>query len=667
MSKRRSRRRFRLKRLELPFRFDPSASDYQKALFEISLAVGIAVIVILNLPFQQVPVLSETVSGLPSNSVTLPALEFPVDLEALRKPSKAGWPLTFYTGYSITGSSSVSDWSLGYLLIDFLAACGLLTFLGLYFWPRRAHLRRSKRWRRKAAYAVATTAAAFGLIAYLVLLQSQYDADTQASKELSERGSVTRIAMLPKVIAPICPEFIARRRLRIFQVDLEKPDDALAKTALRQEELRSLRLRSGTYDQALLADLSGVRHLQDLSVREHALATNTMSSWPECGLLNQLNLTQSPIEDEALEFLSEIPFLTRLSLLDSGVSLDAIGRSDLGKKLTELIASRPSGEGGIMALNEWFRLQKLALVSLDRNDVNDQVLALTTAELPQLQAVFVDPNQLMDFTGSNLAVFRGLYAADKVDFAEFSERMRRPDLETLDEMLASNAPIKGAWVRNMTLFSCNNAKSLVFDAKSINTFAIEDCSRLSSLTLLGAQATGDGDTPIAKETRQALLSSVGEIRGPEMIRFPGMLLSDLDLDPLSYNAGIRELHLNNASIDLPSLKTLQKVNQLQGLDLTGVPISAETLTWLGDTFESLNELTVSEEHATVLALRNHASLSTVRLTSFKDPSITRLGLVNLNQFKTPITVSTDAKEVKVSRVPMLQGLGIPTECVCEIE
>ncbi len=654
-----SLRRLKLRRLKNPIRFDPSASDAQKGVFEISLALTMASLIIANLPYAQVPVLTE-------GEYVAAATEFPIDVATLERPSKAGWPYSYYTGHSTGNDASVGNWSLGNLLIDFFVGCFLMSAVGLYFWPRRQHLRRAKRWRRKFAYSIATGVAVAGVLAYFGLLHLQYAADTSAAEKIGERGQVVRMAFLPKVIAPITPEFLSRSRLRIVLAKLDRPDDEMLKLALRQSELRSLRLSDGTYDEARLRDLPNFRYLQDLGVYKHGLASETVESWRACPLLFQVNLADSPIEKEQLEFLAEIPKLSRLSLLGSKASLFSIGSSDLKKSVEELIVSCPTGESATLPLKEWFRLRRVSILS-PPGPANNEILRISAPALPQLEAVIVAPNQLIDLTGTDLPVFRGVFPLPTIDFALVDKS------NSLDDLTAPR-PARpygsGAWVRNFALFGCDRTASLIFEAKSIGDFAIKDCDGLRELTLLGAGAVANRETPpqpIDQAVRQRLIGSIGEISGPETLRLPGMTLSDLNLAPLTYNVGIDELDLSGAKIDLNSVRTLLKMNGLAALNLTDIPLKPQTFRWINESFLNLNRLTVSPRYAETFEFRNHSALSELRLGEFDEALIKTLSLVNLKQFHTPLKLADDVNAALVSDLPALEGLGIPAPCRCEID
>ncbi|QDV61827.1 leucine-rich repeat domain-containing protein [Crateriforma conspicua] len=670
MSSRRSRRRrsrgsslFRWRRWKNPIRFDPSASDYQKAAFEIALAVTLALLVILNLPFQHVAVLTE-------GQYDASAIEFPINVSTLEPPSKAGWPFSFYSGHSF-GAQSIGKWNLLKLAADFLVGVALMVAVGLYFWPRRQHLRRAKRWKRKATYSVATAAAAIAIFAYFAVLHAHYLSDQSAAKKLRERGQVVQMAFLPRIVAPITPDFLARSRMRIVLASLAKPDDDLLDLALQQNELRSLRLFSGTYDEAKLRRLPTLRYLQDLSVRKHGIAPETLETWANCRILSQINLSDCPVSDDSLRPLSQIERISRLCLLGTDTTYGGIGDvKSLRRRIRELILECPEYGSEIIQVREWSNLRRIALLRR-KNGTNPDVLSMSVADCPTLESILVSPRQRISFSARDLSVFRGVYAVDDVDLGKivrFRGPSGPPEITTAGSDGKPSRPL-APWVTNTSLFDCDGLESLVLDAKSIGIFTIEKCKDLKYLVLLGSKAglSRDADVPpIDRDVRQKLLQSLAEFKDPEQVALPGMKLDDVKLEPLTYNVNIKRLDLTGAQIDLASMRTLESMIGLQELNLTAVPLTPKTFAWINHAFASLVRLTISPEAANALAFSDHEHLAEIRIGDFQSMPTQVLGLVRLPRFRTPMLLSDQSREVRIKDVPELGGLGIPNQCECEI-
>lgn len=653
----------KFRKLKVPLRFDPAASDYQKYVFEIAIFLVVVALIALNLPFTQVPVLVD-------GSYSAGETDFPIALEGLTKPVKTGWPMTFYRSHHFGTAATVTIWQFSGLLFDLLAAVAITALVGVFFWPRRARLRRKSRVKSKLVYALVAAGGIACVAAYLGLLATAGSTDEDTADQLREHGDVVRVAFVPQVIASVIPESWAKSRLRIALVDLKDADDRIVQLAVDQPELRSLRLSGSGYSTSSINNIDRLGFLQDVAIKSTILSVADMAGLSNCKLVSTLNLTGTQLgtngAEPELALIAEIPRLAKLSLFESAIPYANIADSPLRKSLTHLILSRPDMESGTLNLNKWYQLRELQLLS--RSDKpNPNKLELVVADLPLFNAIRIDPLQRLALSASNVPLLSKINAQSDVHFGAGDHHSNQSG-QTPNGMEPTDGESVGVWFETLRLLEADNLTSLTIDGRDVRSISIDDCRSLQSVTILGNAAnpllaSDASPAPIEQSTRQRIISALSdEVRKVPQIRLPGMKLDDLQLEPLTYNAGITRLDLTDAQLDLQSMTTLKEMRQLRELNLTGIPLEPQTFVWINETFPKLENLRVSHEFATRVLFENHSMLTGLTLDQYATPKIDALKLVNLKNFATPITVAENARVVNVQDLPSLTGLGVPVAC-----
>ncbi len=555
----------------------------------------------------------------------------------------AGWPCKFYQSSGTYGDrprASFSWTGLGFNLLCW-SAIGLGVGLYLKLGKRKPQL-------EQAVALEASSVAPLGsasksprnalrlrdlflltaLIAwgcgYWQVLENRRESDRQLAYEISGRGGATKsVAMLPgftvvaKPLQSVC--------LRITEVFLVNPNNALVEKVVALPYLRSLIIAGGSYDLSLLKRLNTNPLLAELGIIGRPLDQQAIVAIGSMPALRALDLMRTNITAEGLQAIGQ-PNLRELSIIHTDVNLSELGTPPFAASLRILRAPHPPlGRGDALVLEDWPELEEFSCFEYDEL-LNQEPVVLKLKNLPKLTSVQLDALQLFDLELESLP-----------NLSKIALRQEQWQERTTPKQIVPSF----AWIRNLRIREVpkltefvifgSHTQSIDIDQSASMMFGIcvynEAHSRnpQDALTIQFGEARANVTRPgylssadIAEPIRQKWIDDLAHSAGVDHLDLASVPLDGLNLAPLAKNRSIRQLSVGHSGVKAAQLLELAGLEQLEVLSLSGLRIDGRTIEALVKSFPNLRVLGCNRSEVLRLRLENVPNLESV----FEEPQAT---------------------------------------------
>ncbi|MCC7335290.1 MAG: hypothetical protein IT422_09340 [Pirellulaceae bacterium] len=464
--------------------------------------------------------------------------------------------------------------------------------------------------------ATAILACAFG---YWQWIRNRGAAEARLALEIIEKGGAVRQeTALPWLTQSLFRYIAEAGCLRIVEVRLQNPDNALLEVVAALPYLRTLNIAGGVYDFHSLDRLKTNPLLIELAIVGrpiNAVAIDVVRSLPA---LRRLNLMRTNISAAGVAALGAQPRLLELNLVHTDVKLSEFGRPAFAKTLRKLNLPHPAkGMGDSLRLDGWPELVHLSCYEYDEL-LNNEVVELTLKHLPKLESVELDTLQKFDID------FEDLPKLSKIALSLFQWDQRTSSNQIVPSFL---------WVGKLRMRGVPKLEKLTIfpvDTESIDieqeTLSLGLCvfnksaSRkdYDSLRLYGSADTQYGGAmgylthdEIELSRRQKWVDDIATQSVVHRVDFELVPLRDVKLNALVDNQSIRELVLGRSGLEESQLRELEGMEQLQVLSLVSIYVDGRMIEWLAKSFPNLRRLVCERDYVQRLRLENIPNLETV--------------------------------------------------------
>lgn len=536
----------------------------------------------------------------------------------------AGWPCKYYQSSGIAGDTTVETFSW----LALIANIAIWTFTGfaagLYHRLSRGFARRKPNvekeldsavdseirpksapqntignWRLSDLFvATAIIAAAFG---YWQLIRSRQMADSVLVDEITSTGGAAKLASrLPTSFYGQFNTF-----LRLTEVELRNPSDALVEKVVNLPYLTNLFILGGNYDLKKLAPLAQNPLLIELAIIGRELDPQAIQTIGQLKSLKHLNLMRTNVTAQGIVALGHIK-LRGLNIVHTDVKLAELGRPQFADSLTTLHVPHPAkGEGDSLLVESWPVLEELACYEHDEM-MNPEPVSLKLRNLPKLSILKVDLLQLFDLDLEQLP-----------ELSKIEPQTYQWDQRTTVKQVVPSF----SWIRNFRLRSAPKLKELPIFATDTDSIDIDQDEPMSfglcvydlshkrdsskygySFVDFPGAVSRDGSESnlmppgyldsrkLDRKMRQKWINDLGLCKGIGRLDLGSVPLDGLDLSPISKNSFIKHLDLGHSNVSASQLKALAGMDQLESLSLLGLHLDGSIIEWLAMNFPNLHKL-----------------------------------------------------------------------------
>lgn len=564
-----------------------------------------------------------------------------------QKLTLAGWPCKFYQSSGTFGDPPRSSfyWSgVGFNLLCW-AAIGLALALYVKLGERKprplqaddqAHgaaptstsapepSAKSQRNRVRLRDIFLLTALIALSCSYWQVLKGRRDRDKQLAAEIYSKGGASKsVAMLPVLTKRATP--LRSVCLRITEVYLLDPDDALVEKVIALPYLRRLNIAGGSYDLSLLKRLSTNPLLAELAIIGRPLDQQAIATIGSMPALRTLNLMRTNITAQGLNAIGQ-PNLRELNIIHTDVNLAELGRPSFAGSLRKLQAPHPpTGQGDSLVLEDWPELEEFSCFEYDEL-LNQEPVVLKLKNLPKLTSIELDALQLFDLELERLPNL------SKIKLRQEQWRERATPKQVVPSF---------AWIRNLRVAEVPKLSELVIfgpqtetidiDQHSSMTFGISVFNRGYSRNAQTAFAIQLGrgasnalkpgyltSANIALPLRQKWIDDLAHCTGLDHVDLEAVPLDGLNLAPLLKNRSIRRLSLGYSGLQATQLRDVTRMDQLEEVSLGGLDIDGRTIESLVKSLPNLRALACERSTVARLRLENVPNLESL----FEEPQDT---------------------------------------------
>jgi N-acyl-D-aspartate/D-glutamate deacylase/Leucine-rich repeat (LRR) protein len=355
----------------------------------------------------------------------------------------------------------------------------------------------------------------------------------------------------------------------------------------------------------------GLALLKDLTQIEEMRLTMTRIKGPSLAPfvnLRDLDLNDTPFNDDGMKSLAGMKHLTRLSLRDTYVGDEGLKQI---AGLTELVALDLSGtkvtDAGLGQLKGLRKLQKLNLLGTKATDEGLASLAAMT-DLQELNLYRTE------ITNSGLSKLQGLKKMAALDLRYTGvsrggiEAFRAAVPECKIEFQDSAAQAADAALRK--------SKPKTRDAAGVTAW----------VTSMGGKVTGGSEVTLARTpVTDAQLEFLALLPGLEKLDLQATDLGQAGLAAVAKLTRLKELNLSNTTISDPALVGLQKLTGLQVLLLNNVPVQGLHL----GSFPALRRVALAGSRLNDAGLKSLAGCTKLEALEMNYTDISNGGLAEL--------------------------------------
>ncbi|TWU59693.1 hypothetical protein V7x_54670 [Crateriforma conspicua] len=612
-------------------------------------ALTVTALVVVNLPHRYVDRDPQWMRRGTSNDL--------LPLQSPRPRIMAGWPVRYLIQHESYDKSRTRWWSLAALSTDIAVALALAALVGGFTWYRHRAMIRSddpRRLRRRLDRIMVAGILVFIGICAARTGWTSYQHHRVAQGVFAKGGDCYRSCILPETIAQRIPSGFLPLFRRVIAVDVIAPDDALVRRITLLPTLRTLDISGETYDQSLLGQLAGHHELSAIRLRRKDLRPESMVFLQTLPQLQQLDFQRCNVGHEHLLPLRRLNELVRLNFSRTPLRLETVSNFlALPQRIEVLELSRPPiGQTDSLVIDGWDSLRRIK-IDRDRTVRNHTPLRLVIRNCPNLRKLDLDRFQKYDLDFENLP-----------RLADFGE-----EIGDLFIYIKVHDSIPGmTWVRNLRLKDVPSLEHISCSALDLQSLKIEGLTSIKSLELGGQIVTGFGmlsPQPIAKELRQRLIDDLGRCEGPSRLCFQGMSLSDLDLQPLNENQGIRSLDFARSDITFAQVQSLAPMGErLDEILLDRCPLEKKDLSWMLKTFPKAQSIGVNLYDSSDIRIVSNDQLE-LMLTSVIDKP-RQVTIVDAPKLRSSLLMLDSPRKLDIRNAPSLQGVAVggvwPKDC-----
>ena len=623
--------------------------------------------IVCNLSFRYEETLAR--GGLVNDHIDEAALVFESQIHL------AGWPTKFWVVNELSNGFRVEQFSWPRLLINALAwfsACSIV--LAYMHWRKRSFDRSGTSDRTKTLtiidlfVATSVLALPFG---YYQLLSMRRSADEELAKRIKETGGEYRLTSnLPSFLNGIS-ESITTPFLRLTEVALDSPNDALLQEVLDSAELRLIRLSGDSYDLRQLDNLASLPFLEEVRVAGRMVDATFMAHLGQAKHLQSLNLMRTNVNDAALSLLGEMPCLNSLDIVHTDALLNESAVPEWATNLKVVRLPRPPvGGAASIVIKDWPLLEDLVCSEFDEYR-NRSPVSLELVNLPQLKQLKLDSLQLFDLnihSTANLSAIIPVAWQLETRVAEAADPgpgvwLRR--LEVSDAPSLAEVFVLGTDLKQLRLHSTEPSKlvlALERDDTSSQAFYFDD---------EGASAPDSATSAMC----QQWIDDLAESAGPRELVLRNVPMPGLDLSPLSKNASLEILDFTDTRTGRLQLESLQGLNRLRELRFDDWMVDGAMLAGLAKRLPRLERILIDSNQISRLRLEDHKFLTRIfkprayNPTYRPQPSLQALRLVNMPRINEIFEFGDSALYVHVEKAPQVAGLvfhaGLPSRMQIE--
>ncbi len=605
------------------------------------LVIGIT----FNWPYVYEEVLNETMTG------TVHLMPVTGEVSTRSATTYAGWPARFYVSNSVSQLPTLTGFDTLALLINIGFWGGLTALFVVYqrFFGRKPAVGRvtasttpeinspldidtdaissrtgegpvqsrpKKTTQLSDIFAItAIIAAVFG---YWQSMRHRATEDLALARRISSAGGgATRTAMLPYAATKLLRVGGFEGHLRIRDVRLQNPDDALVREVASLPNLRTLIILGGTYDFSSLSPLAGSTQLEELRIVARQLDSKAIQAIRAIHSVQKIDLMRTNITAAGVAALRNLPRLVEMNLVHSDVQLAGLNASSLAPTLQRISLPHPSpGTGDSLELDGCPNLTEIICFEYDEL-LNASPVSITLRNMPKLRKLEIDLLQLADLDLQDLPAFEEATA----NITQWE--MRTSVSQTVPSEL---------WIRKLHIKNVPKLNEISIFPTHLESISIDNPNALLRLRALNSSAlrtnlrtnrtisysTGESAEPgyltskeLPQKLRQQWIVDIGNCTGIKQLSLDSIPLGDINLDPLAKNSTLRDISMGRSGMSRQQIAGLSKLNQLNSMVLRGLEVDGALVESFAKSMPNLRELQCDRGSIQRLRLERVPQLMTV--------------------------------------------------------
>ncbi|TWT87820.1 leucine-rich repeat domain-containing protein [Neorhodopirellula pilleata] len=616
-------------------------------------AVG-AVILMLNVPTQIVRIHSrELGSSMISHEFYAASMSTPIE--------KAGWPMTYRIRFLSSDGTYAPEaqtpaqtlyFSWFRLVVNGLFGLVAMGFVAWFTRTRHCHIHRSANPNQiRRLYDFATASCCFAVPAIIFLVSAAASKrHCDFAKRLVVFGQCTLAAEVPSWMAGRIPKALSEKFMRITDVGLVGPDNAILEELAFVDTLRSVRIHRADLNANNLLFLSRSKTISNLAIsycRFDSLAIDRISSMNQ---LRWLSLHGCPLDNDDLNSLNSLTCLEGADLSRTGIRLSEFVQPGWANSIRHLRLSRPaSNNSDRLKVVGWTKLTELSVQDFEQQ-LNDETLTLELADCPSLTSLHLDRWQKHALIATNLPLFRSIY--EPVEFVLGGQANQSlPSMTRWQKLELSN-------LASLSLLECQ--------AGDLESIRLSGMPQLRSISLGSNQVNQreqESREGVLKEGANAdrcgkiFVNAISQLDSINEVRIKDVRLDRDDIKNLCRIPYLHELHCVNTQLSESDLAELETKESLQLLDLGELPISQQRLTNLVKLpqLKTIRANLSQVEELQIVRDKRIESLETRPLRHLRT-----LELTDLPRYCGGVVIQNQVERLHLNSVPLLRELII--EC-----
>lgn len=470
----------------------------------------------------------------------------------------------------------------------------------------------------------------------------------QLANELSRQGNCYLVSSMPSFLAERMPHLLVDCFSKIRSAEVFVPNDQQVRSLLSLDSLIGCSLHSSVEGDTAF-DLSLLQ-----AVADH----------PQLSFLALRNMS---LNDQAVEWISRVPYLTKLTFNNNNLTDEQL---QLLATLDQLSAVRlinnPCRYAAIPKTSKWLQTIRSLDLSCPVAGIED---SLTLENCPRIERVTLTERVLRDnpaefsLTVANCPLLSTLILARVQKYALRLRNLPRVNSFGQDmSMTAMYAPpsthFPGAfWCSRLELESLPNLSRVKCLSTDLESVFIRDVPNIRSFSLGSFQQLGGGRNrkiEVRPERVENLLDQLGQLKELETLRLELCSLQDVDVTKFAENRSIKQLHFAATDITVEQARQLTSMKQLTDLQLGECALTSDDVSDFLSDLPNLRSLGCNVYEVDDLRIENNTQLERLSITAIESANSVRIQ--NVPQLRTSLFLLSAPQELTVLESPGLLNL-----------
>ncbi|MEQ1829385.1 MAG: hypothetical protein ABL921_25700, partial [Pirellula sp.] len=484
---------------------------------------------------------------------------------------------------------------------------------------------------------------------------------------------------------------------RISRVSAVSPDKETLQKIAQLPELEFLEVFGGSYDSTDLEQALSNPNFRSLRIADRPLDDQFIKRIGTAKQLRALSFAGTNISNDGLTAIGPMPCLRFLDLQNT--RLDKPGSARCLSNVRTLICPIP--------MSRHLELDGLTLLSrleirhssnlLTARPSRDTTCSVKIADLPHLETLYVDRDQIFDVSLTNVPKLKTLDLANPDSASGISPAARVVDSPMMRSLRIESAPLlkilklDGVTLEQLSTGPMDSLELNLTPNQVVNGLPSAALTSMNSITTIRTLNVNGVPQPVtvtqlwpngksvaaSTNTNPSLVQkhfdSIVECTGLSKLDMGVHLIENLDLSRLAASQSLRSLKLIDRQLTEKQVEQLSQIPNLQLLEMPQCRVSAAVFEQLATRLPNISEIQCIIANPYMLKLENVPHLK--RIFGPTDINVGRwqqyreLRLLNLPKFSESIQLMSPINQLHMENLPNIPALvihhPIPPNCILQ--